>query len=469
MTELSRTRQNLILLVTSIGTIVNPLLGTMIILAMPIIGTEFTISAHDLGWLSTAYILANAIALVPAAWIVDKIGCRKSYFIGTLIVGISCLLSIFAPSFSVLLTLRVTAGLGISFVMITSIAILTRIFPKSKRGFVIGINTTMVYVGLTLGPFLGGILADNFGWQSIFIITVPMIVSSGILVMALLNREFKEPVARFDLIGALLYSAATFCLMYGLSTITDDFSIVLAGIGLVIFIIFICYELREKHPVLHISLFAKNRRFARSSYAALLNYAASYAVTYMLSLYLQSVGQLTASEAGLILLVQTLIQVIGTPIAGKLADKMDSKYLATGGMILTFIGLLLLSNLGMSGASNRGYLLIIQIFLGIGVAFFSAPNSSTIMSSVGKKEYSAASSTIAVVRQYGMLISMAICMSAISICVGSSEVLNESMYGGFAIALQVSMLICAGLAVLGTIFSWFRGPEPNIPEEGDDT
>ncbi|HJJ35766.1 MAG TPA: MFS transporter [Methanocorpusculum sp.] len=467
MTELSRARRNLVLLVTSIGAIVNPLLGTMIILAMPLIGTEFQVSAHDLGWLSTAFILANAIALVPAAWFVDKIGYKKAYFIGSIIVGISCILAMFAPSFSALIFLRVTAGLGISLVMITSIAILTRIFPKNKRGFVIGINTTMVYLGLTLGPFLGGILVDNFGWESTFLVIAPFIILSGILVLISLNTEFTVPVARFDLRGAVLYAGAIFCLMYGLSTITDGLSAILAAVGLVLLVIFIWYELRQKHPVLHISLFIKNKRFARSSYAALLNYAASYAVIYMLSLYLQSVGALTASQAGLILLVQTLVQMICSPIAGKLSDKIDTKYLATIGMILTIVGLVLLSNIGLDGATNRGYLLIIQIFMGLGVALFSAPNTATIMSSVGKKEYSMASSTTALVRQFGMLISMAICMSAISIFVGSSELLNESMYGDFAVALQVSMLICAGLAVIGAIFSWFRGPAPKIEEDGD--
>ncbi|HJJ39575.1 MAG TPA: MFS transporter, partial [Methanocorpusculum sp.] len=216
--------------------------------------------------------------------------------------------------------------------------------------------------------------------------------------------------------------------------------------------------------------FLKNTRFARSSYAALLNYAASYAVVYMLSLYLQSIGQLSATEAGFIMLFQSLVQVIFTPIAGKLADKIDPKYLATAGMILSVGGLVLLSGIGLSGAEARGYITVIQILIGLGMALFSAPNTATIMSSVPKSEYSTASGIISVVRQYGMLISMAICMAAISLIVGSSELLNEAMYADFAHALKVSMLICTGLGVVGAILSWFRGPVPKIDEiDGEET
>ena len=460
MSELPAKNRNLVLAATSIGAIMTPLLGTMIILAMPLIGTEFSVSARDLGWLSTAFILANAICLVPASWFVDKIGYKKSYIIGTAVVAVACFLSVFAPNYGALIALRVITGAGISLVMITSIAILTRIFPKTKRGFVIGINTTMVYVGLTLGPFLGGVLTDAFGWQSLFLLAAPLVAISGIFILIFLKTEFTEPVAKFDKLGTLLYAAATFCLMYGISTITDKGSLILAAVGLALFIVFIIYELRRENPILHIGLFTKNKRFARSSYAALLNYASSYAVVYMLSLYLQSIGQLSATEAGLIMLFQSLIQVIFTPVTGKLADKIDPKYLATAGMALTIAGLVLLSGIGLSGADARGYIMVIQVLIGLGVALFSAPNTTTIMNSVPKQEYSTASGIIAVVRQYGMLISMGICMAAISVFVGSTELLNEAMYADFAFALKVSMLICAGLAAIGLLFSWFRGKAP---------
>ncbi|MBE6506588.1 MAG: MFS transporter [Methanocorpusculum parvum] len=461
MTELSKKQQYLILIATSLGVLMNPLLASMLILALPNIGAEFLVSARDLGWMSTAYILANAICLVPGAWVVDKVGYKKSFIAGTGIVSVTCLLSVFASSYASLLTWRVLSGIGVSLLMITSLAILTRIFPKEKRGFVIGINTTMVYVGLTLGPFLGGILTETLGWHSIFLLMAPVVLLSGIMLFICMKTEFTIPVQKFDMWGAVLYAVSMFALMYGLSTITDTGSIFLAAAGLILFAVFIWYETRQAHPLLHVRLFFENKRFARSSYAALLNYAAVYAVTYMVSLYLQSIGQLNAAEAGMIMLFQPLIQVVATPLAGKISDKIDAKYLVTAGMILTIVGLLILSGLGISMTNVAGYIMITQVFIGLGAALFSAPNTSTIMGSVAPSEYSMASSVVSVVRQAGMLISMAVCMAAISLFVGGTDMLGPSMYAQFVEALRVSMLISTGLAVVGVFFSWFRG---NVPE-----
>ena len=460
MTELNSKQQYLILVATSLGVLMSPLLASMLILALPNIGADFLVSARDLGWMSTAYILANAVCLVPGAWFVDKIGYKKSFIAGTIIVAVTCLLSVFASSYVSLLTWRVLSGVGVSLLMITSLAILTRIFPKEKRGFVIGINTTMVYVGLTLGPFLGGILTETLGWHSIFLIMAPVVLLSGIMLALCMKTEFTLPVKKFDGIGALLYAVSMLALMYGLSTITDTGSIFLAGFGLILFAVFVWYEQRRENPILHIRLFFENKRFARSSYAALLNYAAVYAVTYMVSLYLQSIGQLNAAEAGMIMLFQPLIQVVATPVAGKISDKIDAKYLVTAGMILTIVGLLILSGLGLSMTNVAGYIMITQVFIGLGAALFSAPNTSTIMGSVAPAEYSMASSVVSVVRQVGMLISMAVCMAAISLFVGSTDMLGPSMYEEFVEALRVSMLISSGLAVIGVFFSWFRGTVP---------
>lgn len=457
MTEITKKQQYLILLATSLGVLMNPLLASMIILALPNIGTEFLVSARDLGWMSTAYILSNAICLVPGAWVVDKVGYRKSFIAGTIIVAVTCLFAVFAPNYPALLASRIVSGLGVSLLMITSLAILSRIFPKEKRGFVIGINTTMVYVGLTLGPFLGGILTETLGWKSLFLLMGPLVFFSGILLFVCMKTEFTIPVKKFDFVGAILYAVSMFLLMYGLSTITDAGSVFLAGAGLILFAVFVWYELRNTHPLLHVRLFFENKRFARSSYAALLNYAAVYAVTYMVSLYLQSIGHLNAAEAGMIMLFQPLLQVIATPIAGKISDKVDAKYLVTAGMILTIFGLVFLSGLGLSMTNVAGYIMITQVFIGLGAALFSAPNTSTIMSSVSPAEYSMASSVVSVVRQVGMLISMAVCMAAISFFVGGTDMLGPDMYAQFVEALRVSMLISAGLAVVGVFFSWFRG------------
>lgn len=454
---MTKTNRILVLVGISLGAILTPLLSSMLILAMPTLGEVFAVSARDLGWVSTAYILANAICLVPCAWVVDKFGYRKSYITGAVIVALSCLISIFSPNYPFLILFRVVAGCGTSLVMVTSLAILTRIFPKNKRGFVIGIHTAMVYVGLSLGPVLGGILTELAGWQSLFMFAPPMILVSIIFVSIFLKEEFTEPVEKFDKGGAILYGCAVFALMYGLSTITEFGSVFLVAAGLVLAVLFVLYELKRKAPILHIRLFFENKRFARSSYAALLNYAAGYSVTYMVSMYLQSVGALSAMQAGLVMLFQPLVQVIATPIAGKLADRFDPKYLVTVGMVLTVIGLITLVALGFFGTNFVTYIAAAQFIIGLGAALFSAPNTTAIMSSIPPNEYSTASGIVSVMRQLGMLFSMSICMASISLIVGGTEMLGPSMHAEFILAMQIAMLISAGLAAAGMFFSWFRG------------
>lgn len=456
--------QNLVLLSMAIGAVMNPLLASMITLALPNIGFDFAVSARDLGWMTTAFILANAICLVPAARFVDKFGYKKSYILGTLILSLSCMLSVFAPNYTILIILRVIAGCSVSLVMITALAILTRVFPQSRHGMVIGINTAMVYVGMSIGPVIGGVITEMFGWKSIFILMIPLLLLSAAMITIFLKQEFTEPVIKFDLIGTILYAAAIFSLMFGLSTITEFGSIFLVIAGIILIIIFSVYELKQKYPILHVELFFKNKRFSRSALAALLNYGAVYGSVYMLSIYLQSVGALTAIQTGFILLFQPLIQVIMTPIAGRLSDKIDPKYLVTLGMICTVTGLLLLSGLGLISGDVTGYIALTQVFIGLGAALFSAPNTYDLMDSVPPAESSTASGIVAVVRQIGMLMSMAICMSSISFFVGGTELIAPEMYSEFVLSFQAAMLISACIAAVGIFTSWFRGEANKINE-----
>ena len=467
MTEMSKHERIMILFAASMGTFLNPIITTMVLLALPTIGLEFVVSARDLGWMSTAFILATAICLVPGAGIVDRIGYKKSFLIGEGIMGISCLLSVFAPDYTILLLLRILAGVGSALVMITSLAIITRVFPANKRGTAIGINIATVYVGLSLGPVVGGLLTELAGWRSLFLVTIPIVIISGLAIWTFMKQEFTNPAKSFDIKGTILYAVAIFCTMFGLSTITDPWSPILATAGVLLLVIFIWYERRIEEPVLHVNLFFKNRRFARSSYAALLNYGCTYGSVYMVSLYLQSIGALSALEAGLIIFFQPLIQTIMTPIAGKLSDRVDSRYLATLGMTLSVIGVLLLAGLGLN--ANVSYIALTQVFIGLGSALFSSPNTNAMMSSVSQKEYSTASSIIAVMRQFGMILSMAVCMAAVSIFVGGLDMLGPEIYPEFVQALQVSMIICAGLAVIGIFFSWFRGAVPANENEIQNT
>lgn len=289
----------LILFATSIGAVLSPLIGSMIVLAMPEIGVAFGVVARDLGWLSTIFILANAIFLIPAARLSYLLGYKRSYLLGAVVVAVSCALSVVAPTYGVLLGLRVVAACGTSFLMVTGLAILSRVYPPRGRGTAFGVHAA-----------------------------VPM------------WRFFRDEVrgrseGRFDVVGTVLYAAGMFCTMYGLSTLPVLGSAGLTVAGLGVMVVFVWYELRVFSPVLRVRLFFTNRRFARSAYAALLNYGCTAGSVFFVSLYLQSIGQLSPVHAGMVIFFQPLIQAVMTPVAGRVSDRVDPRYIVTGGMLLS--------------------------------------------------------------------------------------------------------------------------------------
>lgn len=262
--------------------------------------------------------------------------------------------------------------------MVTGLAILSRVYPPRGRGTAFGVHAAMVYVGASAGPVLGGVLTDVFGW-----------------------RFFRDEIrgrseGRFDVVGTVLYATGMFCTMYGLSTLPDLGSAGLTVAGLGVMVMFVWYELRVFSPVLRVRLFFTNRRFARSAYAALLNYGCTAGSVFFVSLYLQSIGQLSPVHAGMVIFFQPLIQAVMTPVAGRVSDRVDPRYIVTGGMLLSMVGVLLLAGLGLE--LDLQYIMVAQVCIGLGSALFVVPNTNAIMGSVQVSEFSAAAGIVAVMR-----------------------------------------------------------------------
>jgi MFS family permease len=372
----------------------------------------------------------------------------------------------------------------------TSLAILSAIYPPSQRGSIFGINVAVVYIGSSFGPVVGGIMTAVFGWRSLYLLLIPLALLSMFLVYRTLKFDFIESRGEpFDTKGALIYMVFIFFLLFGLSNLPEIWAFACLAIGLLGFPILIYYLKNQKYPIMKIRLFFTNKHFARSNFAALLNYAGTFSVIFFLSLYLQRVADLylliawlnsldlpviqaiisyttdliiendinpLPILAGLILLAQPVVQATLSPFVGKLSDKIDSRYLSTLGMLFLACGLLCFSTL--KADTPIRYLIAFQIIVGTGFALFASPNTSAIMNSVSKRDFSSASSTISVMRQSGMVLSMAIAMCIISIYLGSTEMLNESTIPLFLDALKITFYIGIAFCLIGAILSYLRGP-----------
>ncbi|GAB6190712.1 MFS transporter [Desulfocastanea catecholica] len=443
------------LIVATLTSFMGPFMISSVNVALPAIQVELRMDAVQLSWIATAYLLAMAIGLVPAGKIADIHGRKKVFATGLGVYTLGTGLAIFAHSATMLIGLRAVQGLGAAMFVTTGMAIITSIFPPNKRGKVIGLYVAAVYIGLSVGPFAGGFLTHFFGWRSIFVVMLPLGLFTFLLTLYYLKGEWVgEPGQKLDVVGCLLYASAILALVYGATRLPSTLGILLLVAGFLLISVFILHQLTARFPVFDIQLFTGNKTFAYSSIAALLNYSATFAVTFLLSLYLQYLKGMSPQTAGTVLMAQPIVMAVLSPITGKLSDRIEPRLLATAGMSLTVIGVILFSTLQPDTAS---YLIVANlILLGTGFALFSSPNMNAIMGAVEKRHYGLASGTVATMRLLGQMFSMAMATIVLTLIVGRQAIVPEN-YDLFLRSIHTVFILCALLCLTGVYFSWFRG------------
>lgn len=452
---MNRGSPKIALAVTISGSFLTPFMGSAVTVALPSIGREFAMDAVLLSWIPSAYLLSTAVFLVPLARVGDIYGRKKLFSFGISTYVLASALSAASPSALFLILVRIFQGLSASMIFGTAVAILTSIFPQEERGKVIGFNVGSVYLGLSLGPFIGGLLTEHWGWRSIFVLDAFLgILILGAVLTGLKGEWVGARGERFDLPGSLLYCLTLVSLMYGVSRlphVTGAGCILLGILGL---LAFIQWERRVKNPILDVTLFWNNRVFTFSSLAALISYCATFGVGFLLSLFLQITKGYSPWQTGSILVAQPVMQAIFSPFAGRLSDRVEPQIVASAGMGFTFAGLLILTFLHQ--ASTLGHILIALICLGLGFGLFSSPNTNAIMSSVDKKMYGVASGVVATMRLIGQMSSMAIIALIFIFFLGRVQITPEFLFP-FLKSSRTAFAIFAGLCFLGIFASLARG------------
>ena len=440
--------------VSSLAAFLTPFLGSSLNIALPGIGQEFSLTAVALTWIPTAYLLANVIFMVPFGRLADIRGRKRIFRIGIWIDVTACILAMLTPSGTFFIVLRAFQGLGGAMIFSTSIAILTSVYPPEQRGRVLGINVAAVYSGLSLGPVIGGLLTHNFGWRSIF--TANIIV--GIVIIYLVTVKLKGEWAeargeKYDWPGNVFYSIAFIFFMIGFSDAGTWWSYALIAVGVGTMVMFATRELKIKHPILDLNLF-RITQFAFSNLAALINYSATFSLTFLLSLYLQDIKGFDPEKVGLILLAQPVMMASLSPYAGRLSDRIEPRIVASIGMGLTALGLLVFCFLGE--ATPTMLVLGGLVVVGIGFALFSSPNTNAIMSSVERRFFGTASGLVGTMRLTGQLLSMGIATISFSHFLGG-RIIGPDTYPLFLTAVRVAFAISTTLCVVGVFASMARG------------
>jgi EmrB/QacA subfamily drug resistance transporter len=444
-----------ILVVTTLASFLIPIMSSAVNVALPAISSEYNLDVITLGWVTTSYMLASAALLIPFGRLADMYGGRNIFILGLFVFMVGSILSALSTSGPMLLGSRAVQGIGGSAIFATSVAILTSIFPPEKRGNVLGINTASVYLGLSLGPFIGGILTQSTGWKSIFVMSsVLSVVCIGGALWKLREGAAEKTKAKFDLPGSIIYSLMLLLTMYGVSQLPETRAVYFIVTGFVTAAAFFWWETRAEHSLINLKIFRGNRGFTFSNLAALVNYSGTWAVSFMMSLYLQYAKGFDARTAGIILVTSPALQAAFSTFFGKLSDRVEPRILASSGMATTAIGIALLAFVGQD--TSIVYIVIGLAVLGFGFALFSAPNTNAIMSSAERQDYGLASAILSTMRQVGMMLSMGIVWTVLAVVMGRVEITPEH-YGDLITSVRIAFLICASLCVSAIYFSMARG------------
>jgi EmrB/QacA subfamily drug resistance transporter len=451
----SNAKKQVALLVASLSSFLTPFIVAAINVALPSIGKDLSLDAVLLGWVTTSYLLAAATSLVPFGKVADVVGRKRIFTAGVSLFVLSSLAAAVAPSGGALVGCRVAQGLSGAMMASTIVAILTSVYPPEERGRALGMNTAATYVGLSVGPLIGGLLTQQLGWRSIFLVNVPLgLVVFGLVVWKLEGEWRGGEPKRFDVLGSVIYGLSLVAVMYGLSVLP-----VLAGVwficgGTLGLVAFVLWEARVQNPLLHLELFRHNRLFALSNMTALLTYVGTFAVGFLLSLYLQYIKGLTPQQAGLILVAQPVVMAAVSPLAGRLSDRVEPRVVASVGLALMIVGLMLLASLGFD--ASLSFVVSSLILFGLGFALFSSPNINAIMGAVEKQYYGVASAVTGTMRLMGQMLSMGIATLVLAVYIGKVEITPER-YPIFLTSMRVALLVFAGLCVVSVSASLARG------------
>jgi len=444
------TSKGMVLLVTTIASFIFPFALSAVNIALPTIGKELSMDAVMLGWIATAYLMSSAALLVPFGRIADIYGRKKIFICGMVILTLSSLFSGMANSATMLISCRVFQGIGGAMVVGTTAALLITVFPATERGKVLGINVASTYLGLSLGPALGGVLTQHLGWRSIFFLSAILgLAVIGITLWKLKGEWAGAKGEKFDLTGSVIYILGLVALVYGFTLLPEMSGVWLIVGGIIGLSAFVRWEMRTRSPILDISLFRNSKTYTLSNLAALINYSATWAVSFLISLYLQYLKGFNPASAGLILVAMPAMQAIFSPLAGRLSDRIEPRLIASAGMALTTVGLIIF--IFLNKETPLGLIVGNLILMGFGFAFFSSPNTNAVMSSAPKTAYAVASATLGTMRSVGMVLSMGVAMLMFTLYMGRVQITTE-YYPLFQESMKTSFLVFAVLC-FGSIFA----------------
>ena len=427
--------------------------NTVVNVALPTIGRDFETGLSELEWVVNGYALTFGVLMLTGGKLADLLGRRRIFITGLAIFTLASLACGLATSAEFLIGARVVQGVGSALMNPATLSIIIATFPPRQRGMAIGLWAGVSAMALAIGPLLGGLITDHIHWSWVFFINVPVGILA-IVVARLVIEESRDTsaVQRLDLPGLATSAIALFALTYGLIEAnehgwTSPLILSLFAIAAVGFVGFVLLEQHQKVPMLDLSLF-RNPTFAGANTVMMLVGLAMFGVFLFVTLYMQNVLQYSPTQAGAAFLPMTILIVLLAPIAGKLSDRIGSRWLMAGGMTLVSLSLLLDTRL--DAGSNFWDILPPLLVGGAGMGLAMTPTTAAAMGSVPMDKAGVGSAVLNSMRQVGGSLGIAI-LGAIVASYITLEPTNPRAQAQFIEGFQAACYVAAAIAFVGVI------------------
>ena len=447
--------------------------NTVVNVALPAIRADLGISVSELEWTVAAYALTFASLLLTGGKLGDLLGRRLIFTIGLAVFTLSSLACGLSSSAPELISARAVQGIGAALMMPATLSIISATFHARERGMAIGIWAGVSAMALAIGPLLGGVITEHISWNWIFYVNVPigvLAVIAAIVVVPESRDTSREQ--RLDLPGLVTSAVGLFALVYALIEAhsygwTSARILGLFAIAVVALAAFVLLEMHQRVPMLDLSLF-RNGTFAGANLVAILVTLAMFGIFVFFPIYMQTFRGWSPIQAGAALLPWTVMVVIFAPIAGKLSDRVGSRWLMAGGMTVVAICCLLLSTVTLH--SSFWHMLPAFILGGLGMSFVMTPMSAAAMGAAPVDKAGVASGVLNTFRQVGVALGIGIMGAIISNRAAAAAADGASppqaFVHGLTFGMRVSAVICFGAAIAAaTLVRRYRHADASQPLE----
>lgn len=400
----------LLLLVVGIGTVAGVLSTSSFNVAITALSRDFAIGQERAQWTMTGFMVAMTLSMLPTPWLLDRLGFRRLFLTAVMILALTSVTGSLASSFPAVVFIRILQGVATGILQPLGTLLVMRLFPASNQGRATGILTLGLVLAPAVAPAFGGILVDNFGWQSIFLLNLPFCLVAGVLGLYWLPLPREIVRRRFDWLGVSLLSLATLALVEGVASLQHSglmarwtmfqFILALAVIGA-----FVLHARRSTSPIINIELFG-HRSFTMGSFVSFTYGFGLYGSTYLIPVFLQKALGYSATAAGMVLLPGGIALALTTPVAGRMADRYLPKNITMGGLTLFGLSFLMFAILG--GGIDDRQLFVATVTGRIGLGLILPALSLATLRHLDQQHLVQSSTVVSYMRQLGGVLGIAI-------------------------------------------------------------